>query len=257
MEQRDAGSAGGALDVICAGARRRRKSEHEEERMRALANRPAQRAAAASVVRAAAVLAAALATVSPAGGAAAAERPGLQESREFIEKLADEAIRVWGGDHPTEEERLAAMESLIRSNFDVDFIVRGVLGRAWRKLSAAQREAFGDLFYEFFREVYLPNLSRFERDDLRVLGARPRGKRDVAVESEVRSGDGQWVDTGWRVRTAPEGLRVIDVVVAGVSLLLVQREEFNATIRGRGFEGLMRDLRARVAAAAAGGAAGG
>ena len=221
----------------------------------ALTNRPARWAAAAAMVRAAAVLAAALAAVSLSGGAVAAERPGLPESREFIEKLADEAIRIWGEDHPTEEGRLAAMESLIRTNFDVDFIVRGVLGRSWRKLSADQRDAFGDLFYEFFREVYLPNLSRFGRGDLRVLGALPRGKRDVIVQSEVRRGDGKWVETGWRVRTAPEGLRIIDIVVVGVSLLLVQREEFEAMIRRGGFEGLMRELHVRVAGGAGAAAA--
>ena len=220
----------------------------------ALTNRLARWAAAAAAVRTAAVLAAALAAVSLTGGAAAAERPGLRDSREFIEKLADEAIRIWGEDHPTQEARLAVMESLVRTNFDVDFIVRGVLGRSWRKLSADQRDAFGDLFYEFFREVYLPNLSRFGRGDLRVLGALPRGKRDVLVRSEVRSADGEWVEAGWRVRAAPEGLRIIDVVVVGVSLLLVQREEFEALIQRGGFEGLMRELRARVAGAAGGGA---
>lgn len=211
------------------------------------------RGVVAAVVRVAVVLAAALAAASFADAAAAAERPGLEESRRFVEKLADEAIRIWGEDHPAEEDRLAAMESLIRSHFDVDFIVRGVLGRSWRKLSAARREAFGELFYEFFREVYLPNLSRFERDDLRVVGALPRGKRDVVVQSEVRTGDGKWVDAGWRVRAVPEGLRIIDLVVAGASLLLVQREEFGAMIRRGGFDGLMRELRARVAGAAAGG----
>ena len=213
-------------------------------------------AVAARVVRAAVVLAAALAAAPLAGAAAAADRPGLEESRRFVERLADEAIRIWAEDHPAEEDRLAAMESLIRSHFDVDFIVRRVLGRSWRKLSAARREAFGELFYEFFREVYLPNLSRFERDDLRVLGALPRGKRDVVVQSEVRTGDGKWVDAGWRVRAGPEGLRIIDLVVAGVSLLLVQREEFGAMIRRGGFDGLMRELRARAGAAAGGGAGG-
>lgn len=213
-------------------------------------------AVAARVVRAAVVLAAALAAAPLAGAAAAADRPGLEESRRFVERLADEAIRIWGEDHPAEEDRLAAMESLIRSHFDVDFIVRRVLGRSWRKLSAARREAFGELFYEFFREVYLPNLSRLERDDLRVLGALPRGKRDVVVQSEVRTGDGKWVDAGWRVRAGPEGLRIIDLLVAGVSLLLVQREEFEAVFRSSGFEGLMNELRAR-AGAAGGGAAGG
>ena len=163
--------------------------------MNTLMNRIARWRAAAAMLGAIVLPAAMLAVGS---AAAAEERPGLEASRGFIEKLADDAIRTWGTGYPSETERLAAMESLIRANFDLGFIVRGVLGRAGRKLDPAEREAFGALFYEFFREVYLPNLSRFHRDDLRVIGARPRGKRDVAVRSEVRGFSGEWVEVDWR-----------------------------------------------------------
>ena len=189
-----------------------------------------------------------LGVLAPSGPAAAAgkERPGLEASRAFIEKLADAAVDTWGKVHPGEAERLAAMETLIRAGFDVDFIVRGVLGRAWRKLDPSDRQAFAERFYDFFAEVYLPNLSRFARDDLRVVGARPRGRRDVAVRTQVRSFSGEWVEVDWRVRATGKGLRVIDIVVAGVSLLLVQREEFESVIARRGFQALMRELGVRI-----------
>ena len=91
-------------------------------------------------------------------------------------------------------------------------------------------------------EVYLPHIAKYSRDHLRVLGARPVGKRDVLVKSELLADDGDWVEADWRVRSGQNGLRIIDLTVAGVSLLLVQRQEFESVIRRDGFEALIQRL---------------
>ena len=189
---------------------------------------------AAAVVALSAALAAA-----PAG---AAERPGLEESQAFVEKLTDDAVRTWAMYESDEAARLKAMDALIRSAFDVDFIARAVLGRYWRGLDSADRRRFRDLFPEFVVHVYLPHVAKYSRDHVRVLGARPRGKRDVAVKSELRTERGDWVDADWRIRSGENGIRIIDLTVAGVSLLLVQRQEFEAVIRRDGFASLVERL---------------
>ena len=183
-------------------------------------------------------LVAALGTAS----AGAAERPGLDESRAFVERLADDAVRTWGMYDGDDEARLAAMDALIRSVFDVGFITRAVLGRYWRDLSPAERSRFRELFPEFVVQVYLPHIAKYSRDHMRVLGARPRGKRDVVVKSELRTDQGDWVDADWRIRSTEDGIRIIDLTVAGVSLLLVQRQEFEAVIRRDGFASLVERL---------------
>lgn len=197
----------------------------------------------------AAVLAAAGAALPLPAGAAAAERPGLEESREFVAGLVDRGLETWRADHPSDEDRTRAMRGLVHEYFDVQFITRGVLGKYARKIGAEDRRTFDELFSEFVLAVYLPYLSEFDRDRLRLLDARARGKRDTVVRSEFRTDEGAWVGADWRVRRTEDGLRVIDLVVEGVSLLLTQRQEFEATIRKRGFEGLIEDLRARLAAA--------
>ena len=192
------------------------------------------------------VFAATLAAAAFAAPAGAAERPGLEESRAFVEKLVDDAVRTWGRDHPSDEARFEAMKSLIHSAFAVDFITRAVLGRAWRSLDAEQQATFKELFPDFVVQVYLPHLVAYDRDHLRILGARPRGKRDAIVLSEIRNHRGAWHSADWRIRTTEHGIRVIDIVVAGVSLLLVQRQEFEAVIKAGGFESLVELLRDRL-----------
>ena len=199
-------------------------------------------AAVAAIVAVLAVLVAA-----PSG---AADRPGLDESRAFVEKLAEDAVRTWAMYESDEAARRKAMDALIRSAFDVDFISRAVLGRYWRDLDDGQRHRFRELFPEFVVEVYLPHIAKYSREHLRVLGARPRGKRDVIVKSELLSDRGDWIEGDWRIRSFGDGIRIIDLAVAGVSLLLVQRQEFEAVIRRDGFARLVEQLLERKNAAA-------
>ena len=198
----------------------------------------ATRGPAAAVLLAASLGAASLGA-APAG---AAERPGLDESQAFVGKLADDAVLTWAKHASDEAARLKAMDSLIRSAFDVDFITRAVLGRYWRDLDPAERRRFREVFPEFVVQVYLPHVAKYSRDHMRVLGARPRGKRDVVVESELLTDQGDWIEADWRIRSREDGIRIIDLVVAGVSLLLVQRQEFEAVIRRDGFAGLVERL---------------
>ena len=189
--------------------------------------------------------AAAIVAVLAAVPSVAADRPELDESRAFVEKLADDAVRAWAMHESDDAARAKAMDALIRSAFDVDFISRAVLGRYWRELDEGQRRRFRELFPEFVVEVYLPHIAKYSRDHLRVLGARPRGKRDVIVKSELLPDGGDWIEADWRIRSAGDGIRIIDLSVAGVSLLLVQRQEFEAVIRRDGFASLLEQLLAR------------
>ena len=186
--------------------------------------------------------AAAIVTVLVSAPAGAEDRPGLDESRAFVGKLADDAVRAWAMHESDDAARMKAMDALIRSAFDVDFISRAVLGRYWRNLDDDERRRFRELFPAFVVEVYLPHIAKYSRDHLRILGVRPRGKRDVVVKSELLSDTGDWIEADWRLRSTGGRIRIIDLSVAGVSLLLVQRQEFEAVIRKDGFASLVEQL---------------
>ena len=203
-------------------------------------------------MRYAAAVAVLFAAVLFAAAAVSEERPGIEESQAFVESVVDDAVRTWGKEYSDETARLEAMNDLVNDAFAVDFITRAVVGRYWRELSDAERSEFKELFPRFVVRIYLPHIAKYSRDHLRVLGARARGKRDVVVKSEVRGDAGKdWMETDWRIRQIDGELRVLDIVVAGVSLILVQRQEFEAVIRKEGFASLVERLRERTEAAAA------
>ena len=121
-----------------------------------------------------------------------------------------------GTGYPSETERLAAMESLIRANFDLGFIVRGGAGGPPRRPEARPGGAGG------VRCAVLRVLpGGVSPESLALPPGRSAGHRrppraasaDVAVRSEVRGFSGEWVEVDWRVRVTGEGLRVIDIVV--------------------------------------------
>ena len=159
-----------------------------------------------------------------AAAALGGDRPGLDESRAFVEGVVDDAVRRWGMEYRDEGTRHEAMNALVHDAFAVDFITRAVVGRYWRDLSEAERNEFREIFPRFVVRIYLPHIAKYSRDHLRVLGARARGKRDVVVKSEVRGDEGKsWIETDWRIRSFEGDLRVLDIAVGGVSLILVQR----------------------------------
>lgn len=201
----------------------------------------------ADAMRYAAVGATLLAAGLFAPAAMSEDRPGLDESRAFVEGVVDDAVRMWGMEYRDDAARLEAMNALMRDAFAVDFITRAVVGRYWRDLSDAQRSEFSELFPRFVVRFYLPHIAKYSRNHLRVLGARARGKRDVVVKSEVRGDDKGWIETDWRIRSFAGDVRVLDIVVGGVSLILVQRQDFEAVIRKDGFASLVERLRERTA----------
>jgi ABC-type transporter MlaC component len=53
---------------------------------------------------------------------------------------------------------------------------------------------------------------------------------------------------GARVRRTDRQLQIIDISVAGVSLLKTQRDDFSAVLAKQGFAGLLEEMRSRVRA---------
>ena len=140
------------------------------------------------------------------------------------------------------------MNALVHETFAIDFITRAVVGRYWRDLSPRRAGRVQKSVPRFVVRIYLPHIAKYSRDHFRIVGARARGKHDVVVRSKVRGEESSdWIDTDWRIRTIGDELLVLDIVVAGVSLILLQRQEFEAVDPPRRFSAsLVEQLRERA-----------
>jgi len=125
---------------------------------------------------------------------------------------------------------------------------RFVLGPEWRKASDDQRKAYVALFSEFVVRTYSRRLGGYGGQQFEVTGTSQAGKSDALVVTAITSDDGSPpVKAGWRVKTAANGnLKIVDVIVEGVSMLQTQRSEFDSVVRRSGLEGLMALLQEKL-----------
>ena len=180
-------------------------------------------------------------TVSLATGALAADTP-----KALVEDLGARAIKSLTGNVPR-PERETRFRGLLREGFDVPQIGRFVLGRYWRQASPEQQVQYLDLFEKFIVQAYAARFAEYSGEQFRVVSERPDGG-ETLVTSEIFKAGNPSTKVDWRVAKGDAGVKIVDVVVEGVSMAVTQRSEFAAVIQRNGgsIDALLSALRQKT-----------
>ena len=178
----------------------------------------------------------------PAAGSATT-RDGASK---FIGALSANASRALNSGNLSLDQKENQVRALMSEIFDLKLIGRFVLGSAWRKTPAEQRAQYLELFEQFILRTYSRRLGGYTGQKFDVIGAKKLGKKDVLVLTKISRPAGPPIKAGWRVRETKNGHKILDVMVAGVSMVVTQRSEFRSVIRRRGVTGLIETLRLQV-----------
>lgn len=183
--------------------------------------------------------------VSPAGASAR-----VTEAEVFVRDLAQSGTAMLQADTYTNAEREQEFRRLVRSGFALDAIGQFVAGRHWRSMSNDQRTEFLELYSEWKLTSYARRLGGYNGQTMEIIDSTELQNRagDIVVRTRVIHADGQVpISAAWRVRRIGGELKIIDVIVEGVSMAATQRAEYDAVIRKIGVEGLLDILRSRLA----------
>lgn len=174
-----------------------------------------------------------------------------KEAESFIQTMADEAMSSF---RTTQDagQRQAEFRNILNQGFDVRAIGKWVLGRYWRKASEAEKEEYLKLFEDFIIVTYSKRFEDYSGDDitLTVTESLAKNSSDAIVRSQIKrpqASDPIMVD--WRVKANKEGeKKVVDVLIAGVSMSQTQRAEFVSVIKRNGgnVSGLIDALRTKT-----------
>ena len=168
----------------------------------------------------------------------------------FVKDLGDHAIRVLTGPDISDVEREDRFRLLLRQSFDVKRIGRFVLGRYARGVEPASIDEYQGLFEDLIVATYAARFAQYSGQKFVIKRvARPKGRRDSIVMSEIRPADGgPSIRIDWQVKDADDDYKIVDIRVEGVSMSVTQREEFTAVIRRNGgrFEALIPILRKKT-----------
>ncbi len=171
-------------------------------------------------------------------------------SHDFIVELAGKAVKSLAAPDIDAAERRLRFSKLMHDYFAFKGIARWVLGRHWKRATEAEREEYLVLFERLMVVVYADRFAKYSGETLEVIRAEVRSEEDALVHSRIVRPEGQKpIDVAWRVRRKDDTFKIVDVMVEGLSMGLTQQKEFSSVIRqkGEGIEGLLKELRKRLA----------
>lgn len=165
---------------------------------------------------------------------------------QFIEGLADKAIAALTEESVSRDERITRFRKLLNEHFAVQTIGRWVLGRYWNRATDKEKEEYLSLFEDLIVITYVDRFTAYSGEKLSVTKSVPANGEDLLVTTVIsRPNSTETVEVSWRVREYKDSFKIVDVIVAGVSMGQTQRSEFASVIRRNGgtVEGLLAKLR--------------
>ena len=145
--------------------------------------------------------------------------------------------------------REAAFREVLRHDFDLPYIGRLALGTHWNEASEQQRSRFLAALETAEVRTYSERLGKLAGFTMTIDKVSSQPNSVWIVDSSLSQSSGQRIKLAWEVRDNGQGPRIADVKIAGVSMFLTKRAEFNSYIQNNGgtVEPLVRELEVRAA----------
>jgi len=145
--------------------------------------------------------------------------------------------------------REAAFREVLQNDFDLPYMARLALGTHWNEASEQQRARFLAALETAEVRAYSERLGMLAGFTLTIDKVDSRPNSVWIVDSLLSQAGGQPIRLEWEIRDNGRGPRIADVKIAGVSMFLTKRSEFDSYILSTGgtVEPLVKELEVRAA----------
>ena len=154
------------------------------------------------------------------------------EPEKFVQTVVDEASLVLAKAF-TREQKIEKLKSIAEKTVDIRGIGYYSLGAHRNNLSDDQKNKYLDVFEKYFLKSFASRLAEYTDPKIYVVSQKKLNEKYTMVSSVLLATEEKpEVKIDWRIVTKnPEKPLIIDVVIEGVSLAKVQKEEFNSIIQ--------------------------
>ena len=152
--------------------------------------------------------------------------------KDFVQQTVDEAA-IALGQNISKELKIVKLKTIANKSVDIEGIGLYSIGKRRKELTDTQKEEYLEIFRKYFLKSFSSRLAQYSDPKIRVDSEKYLNKKYTMVSSVlVATDDKPEVKIDWRVITKdPENPLIIDVIIEGVSLAKVQKEEFNSIIQ--------------------------
>ena len=154
------------------------------------------------------------------------------EPTDFVQSTIDKASEILSSDN-SKDKKIAELRNIAKNTVDIRGIGFYSLGSHRKSLDSDQKKEYLKIFEQYFLKSFSSRLAEYSDPKIRVDSQEKLNEKYTMVSSTLLAGDDKpEVKIDWRIVTKdPNNPLIIDVVIEGVSLAKVQKEEFNSIIQ--------------------------
>ena len=181
--------------------------------------------------------------------AAAAQELGPEE---LVRKVTADVLETVKADQQLQsgdrKKALALAEAKILPHVDFREATLLAAGKSWNSATPAQQTQLVNEFRSMLVRIYSNSIDVYRGQTLKVLPVRlPQGATETVVRNQYLREGRPPVAVEYSMKKTPEGWKIYDITVEGVSLVLTYRAEFEAITRTSGVDGLIKRLQQKNA----------
>ncbi len=165
----------------------------------------------------------------------------------LIRKVTEDVLSIVRQDkdlrNGNTKKAIELVEAKVLPHFNFVHMTALAMGRDWNKASPEQKKRLTEEFRTLLVRTYSNALTGYKDQSVRYKPAKILDTdTDVLVKTEIVQSGGKPIALDYSLEKRPEGWKVYDVVVAGVSLVSNYRDTFNQEVRANGVDGLLQML---------------
>jgi phospholipid transport system substrate-binding protein len=149
------------------------------------------------------------------------------EPKEFVQQTVDDAARAL---HQglNQDAKIIKLKTIAKKTVDIRGIGFYSLGKYRKTISDQKKKEYLDIFTKYFLKSFSSRLAQYSNPKIIVNSQKKLNDKYTMVSSVlVATNDKPEVKIEWRVITKdPDNPLIIDLIIEGVSLAKVQKEEF-------------------------------
>lgn len=176
----------------------------------------------------------------------------------LVKKTTDEIVAQIKKDKSlvsNSRKLLDLVDRLVLPHFNFSRMTMLAVGRPWRDATPVQREQLERQFRMLLVRTYSTALEQYSDQSIEVKPVSLNaGDSETIVRTQINQPGGQPIPLDYRMEKTPNGWKVYDVSVEGVSIVTTYRSTFNSEVTKGGINGLiktMTDQNAKLEARAA------
>lgn len=168
---------------------------------------------------------------------------------EFVMSLVDDFKTLAQSSTVGDAARREGFRSVLSADMAISRMKRFLLSSQQRKSATEEHVSeYNALFNDYITAAYASEIDELVSRVIKIEDVVTRRPGDFIVRSKLYNDDGaERAGIDWRVLTVDDDLRLVDVMVDGLSFNVERRAQFTSIIQKDGFDALISHMQDQIA----------